>query len=112
MIKRESYMNQIRPFIGTELVKVLTEMRRSGKSVMLDLVKEELRSQGISDSQIISIHREFDAYDSIRDNYPKYVVSMDEFDMSRDGIKRKNVINVLLTTEWGRLVIPAPFRFY
>ena len=37
MIKRETYMNRIRPFIGNELIKVLTGIRRSGKSVMLDL---------------------------------------------------------------------------
>ena len=34
-----------------------------------------------------TIQREFGAYDNIRDNYPKYVVSLDEFDMSRNGIK-------------------------
>lgn len=42
MIKREAYMSRIRPFIGNELVKVMTGVRRCGKSVMLDLVKEEL----------------------------------------------------------------------
>ena len=39
MIKRELYMKRIRPFIGNELVKVFTGIRRSGKSVMLDLIK-------------------------------------------------------------------------
>ena len=34
-----------------------------------------------------TVNREFGAYDSIRDNFPKYVVSLDEFDMSRNGIK-------------------------
>ena len=34
-----------------------------------------------------TIQREFGAYDNIRDNYPKYVLSLDEFDMSRNGIK-------------------------
>lgn len=42
MIKRETYMSRIRPFIGNDLVKVLTGIRRSGKSVMLDLIKEEV----------------------------------------------------------------------
>ena len=32
-----------------------------------------------------TVQREFGAYDNIRDNYPKYVVSLDEFDMSRNG---------------------------
>jgi predicted AAA+ superfamily ATPase len=40
-----------------------------------------------------TIQREFGAYDNIRDNYPKYVVSLDEFDMSRNGIKHRNGIS-------------------
>lgn len=39
MIPRELYMERIRPFIGNDLVKVMTGIRRSGKSVMLDLDK-------------------------------------------------------------------------
>lgn len=58
MIKRESYMKRIRPFIGNELVKILTGIRRSGKSVMLELIKEELMAQGVLDVQFISINFE------------------------------------------------------
>ena len=41
------------------------------------------------------INREFNAYKKIEDNYPKYVISMDKFDLSRDGIIHKNVIDWL-----------------
>ena len=58
MIKRETYMNRIRPFIGNELIKVMTGMRRSGKSVMLELIKEELTESGVSAEQFISINFE------------------------------------------------------
>lgn len=58
MIKRETYMSRIRPFIGNDLVKVLTGIRRSGKSVMLDLIKEELCASGIDSRQFISINFE------------------------------------------------------
>ena len=58
MIKRETYMNRIRPFIGNELIKVMTCMRRSGKSVMLELIKEELTESGVSAEQFISINFE------------------------------------------------------
>lgn len=54
MVQREEYMKRIRPFIGNELVKVLTGLRRSGKSVMLELIKKELLSQGIPDSRFVS----------------------------------------------------------
>ena len=42
MIKRESYIERIRPFIAKDIVKVITGLRRSGKSVMLDLIKSEI----------------------------------------------------------------------
>lgn len=58
MIKRERYMSRIRPFIGGELVKVMTGIRRSGKSVMLELVKQELLGAGVSAAQFLSINFE------------------------------------------------------
>ena len=48
-----------------------------------------------------TIEREFGAFDNIKDNYPKYVVTMDEFDMSRNGIKHKNIRDFLLEENWG-----------
>ena len=48
-----------------------------------------------------TVQREFGAYDNIRDNYPKYVVSLDEFDMSRNGIKHRNIRDFLLAEEWN-----------
>lgn len=58
MINRELYMSRIRPFIGNDLIKVLTGIRRSGKSVMLDLIKQELVDSGVNDNQFISINFE------------------------------------------------------
>lgn len=42
LIKRENCLKQIRPFIETDIIKVLTGMRRCGKSAMLELIKAEL----------------------------------------------------------------------
>ena len=58
MIKREMYMSRIRPFMNTDLVKVMTGIRRSGKSVMLELIRQELVESGVSPSQFISINFE------------------------------------------------------
>ena len=58
MIKREFYMKQIRPFIDQDIIKIITGMRRSGKSVMLDLIKEELKDKGITDNNTISFNFE------------------------------------------------------
>ena len=48
-----------------------------------------------------TVSREVDAYDNIRDNFPKYVVSLDELDMSRNGIKHRNIRDFLLAKEWN-----------
>ena len=58
MVKRESYMKRIRPFFGNDLVKALIGLHRSGKSVMLDPIKEELCASGVDSSQFISINFE------------------------------------------------------
>ena len=42
------------------------------------------------------VEREFGAFDSVNDNYPKYVLSLDRFDFSRNGIKHINIIDFLL----------------
>lgn len=65
MIKRELYMKKIRPFMGGELIKVMTGMRRSGKSVMLELIKEELVLQGIDQNNFISFNFEDMRYSNI-----------------------------------------------
>ena len=58
MIQRELYMSRIRPFIGTDLIKVMTGIRRCGKSVMLELIKQELIASGVNPAQFISINFE------------------------------------------------------
>ena len=45
-----------------------------------------------------TIKREFGAFNSVKDNYPKYVLSLDKFDFSQDGIIHKNIIDWLLET--------------
>ena len=47
-----------------------------------------------------TIQREFGVYGRIRDNFPKYVVTLDEFDMSRDGIRHRNIRDFLLEQKW------------
>ena len=44
MIKRELYMERIRPFIGKDVIKVITGLRRSGKSVLMDLLRDEINA--------------------------------------------------------------------
>lgn len=58
LIEREMYMSRIRPFIGKDVIKVMTGMRRCGKSVMLELVKRELVREGVSAANFFSYNFE------------------------------------------------------
>lgn len=58
MIKREIYMQRIRPFMNTDLIKVFTGIRRAGKSVMLELVKNEFKESGIGEENFLCINFE------------------------------------------------------
>ena len=58
MIIREAYINQIVPLIDKNLIKVLTGVRRSGKTVLLSQIQDYLLENGRSKSQIINISLE------------------------------------------------------
>lgn len=44
MVIRETYLSKIRPFIGKDIIKVLTGIRRGGKSVLLEQIRDEINS--------------------------------------------------------------------
>ena len=54
MIKRSDYINEIKKFIDVPLVKILAGVIRCGKSTILDMIKEELISNGKDEDSIIS----------------------------------------------------------
>lgn len=53
MILRPDYVDAILPFVNAPLVKILSGVRRCGKSTILEMMKEELRSRGVKDENII-----------------------------------------------------------
>jgi predicted AAA+ superfamily ATPase len=58
MIERNTYIQQIVPFIDKPQVKIITGIRRSGKSFVLRLLLEELTNKGIKPKQVISVNFE------------------------------------------------------
>ena len=65
MVKRELYLNKIIPLIDNELIKVITGVRRCGKSYMLGLIKDELINRGINENNIILINFESAKYRNV-----------------------------------------------
>jgi predicted AAA+ superfamily ATPase len=58
MQKRDLYVERIIPFIDKPFIKVITGMRRSGKSALLELIKDELFAKGIKEKNIIYLNFE------------------------------------------------------
>ncbi|MCL1946399.1 MAG: ATP-binding protein [Chitinivibrionia bacterium] len=58
MVERNAYFEKVLPFIDTDLIKIFTGIRRCGKSVMLDLIKNELLKKGREKEQFVSINFE------------------------------------------------------
>ena len=109
MIKRERYLKQIRPFYNQELIKVLIGIRRSGKSVILTQIIEELKENNIDENHIIYVNFEDFDFEEYTDpqklnNYIKEKI-IDEktyyifFDEIQNVNKWEKVVNSLRATQ-------------
>ena len=58
MIKREMYLSKIRNFYDSELIKVITGIRRCGKSVLMNQIIEEIKENNVDSKHIIYINFE------------------------------------------------------
>ncbi len=64
MIPRNEYLDAIRPFMNKKIIKVLTGMRRSGKTTLLQLLQKDLTKRGVPENRIFSANFESMAYES------------------------------------------------
>lgn len=108
MLIREKYLSKIRGFYHTEsLIKIIYGMRRSGKSVILNQIRDELLNNGIKEENIIYINFESLKYDFIKNakdlfnyieslkiNDEKYYVFLDEIQKVEDFEKGINSLRI------------------
>lgn len=67
LFKREKYLKKIRPFYDAyDLIKVISGVRRCGKSSLMEMIAEELRNNGVKDEQIVYIDLDSRAYKKIK----------------------------------------------
>lgn len=103
MILRPSYLDKIKPFINKTQIKIITGIRRSGKSTVLRLLKEELLVEGIKQEQIIAVNFESFAYSELLEapklylfikdkikSHQKYYLLLDEIQEVEDWEKAVN----------------------
>ena len=67
MVQRHEYLDQLKKWQDEKVIKVITGIRRCGKSTLLTMFQEYLKTQGIADDQIISINFEDLAYEHLLD---------------------------------------------
>lgn len=78
MIKRELYLNQIRRLIDKNPIKIITGVRRSGKTYLLKSTQEELKNRGISAENIFLISFESMKYNKIENfkQLDEYIIDL------------------------------------
>ena len=72
MISRDEYLNVLKRFKDKALIKVITGIRRCGKSTLLEMFQDYLKENGVEESQIISINLEDLEYNFITDYMTLY----------------------------------------
>src|SRR5690606_14674611 len=103
MILRPNYIDALIPFVDKPQIKIITGIRRSGKSVVLALLKEELLQRGVKEEQIITINFESFTYIELTNaknlyvfikekiiNTHKYYLLLDEIQEVEDWEKAVN----------------------
>lgn len=73
MILRESYLHLLRDYIDKPFIKVITGLRRSGKSVLLMMLRDELINNGIDENNIIYLNFESFEFSEIDDSNKLYL---------------------------------------
>lgn len=102
MIKRETYLNQLLPFIDKPFIKVLTGLRRCGKSSLLMMLEDELIHRGVLQKSIIRIN--FESFD-----YTHLQTSKDLYDFVKKKLTKNKKTYILLdeiqeVKEWEKAV--------
>lgn len=95
MIIREKYLSKIRPFYDQDLIKVITGIRRCGKSVILTQIIKELKEKKINEENIIYINLEFKEFSNIKNDD-------DLYNYVKDKLSNKNK-NYIFLDEIGRI---------
>ena len=101
MIIREKYLNKLIDTKDTEFIKVITGVRRSGKSMLLLMYKDYLINNGVKEKNIIHINFESTIYDDIKDYKELYNYIKNKLSEGKNYILLDEVQNVI---KWQKAI--------
>ena len=123
ILKRTEYIDKIRPFFDSDIIKVITGIRRSGKSKLLDLIIDEVKGNGVDDSHIIKINfddmeydflinaKSLDTYikDQIKDEKKYYIFldeiqNVEEFEKAIESLFASKNVSIFITGSNSKLL--------
>ena len=123
MVKRERYLQRIRPFYDSEMVKVITGIRRCGKSTLMQQIIAEIQQRNVADDHIIYIN--FESYkfrkisnpdalyeyveNKIKDNKKYYlfideIQNVPEFELVINSFRATHNISIFITGSNSKLL--------
>ena len=123
MVKRERYLQRIRPFYDSEMVKVITGIRRCGKSTLMQQIIAEIQQRNVADDHIIYIN--FENYkfrkisnpdalyeyveNKIKDNKKYYlfideIQNVPEFELVINSFRATHNISIFITGSNSKLL--------
>ena len=86
LFKREKYLKKIRPFYyADDIIKVITGVRRSGKSSLMEMIVDEIKESGIEDDSIIYI--DLDKRENRKIKTPDQLEALIESKIKKEGLK-------------------------
>ena len=91
LYKREDYLSKIRGFYDDTMIKVITGIRRCGKSYLLKTIIEELKEKGVKDKDIIYIELDSKTYKNIK--------TSEELEKTIDNLVKDNDFKYLFIDE-------------
>lgn len=123
MVKRELYLKRIRPFYDSEMVKVITGIRRCGKSTLMRQIIEEIKENGISEDHMVYVNFEDYKYRKISnaDGLYEYVEALiaddkkyylffdeiqnvDEFELVINSFRATHDVSIFITGSNSKLL--------
>lgn len=104
MIKRDLYWKKINPFINKPVIKIITGMRRVGKSYCLKEIIERLVQQGVAEDNILFIDKEDLAFDAIQSYMDLYEYVNSELSDVK-GLKYLFIDEIQEIEEWERCIV-------